>query len=108
MELLVKFAKWLYDTIGPKLLILSPILGLIGWFVTALPTINDGLVQAKAKLIELKAALVTALPQVEAIWNAARYWFPVDLALVLAGILLALRLIATAVRLIKGMIPLWN
>jgi len=105
MNTLITFAQWLRDRFGIWLYIFTPLLGMVAWVLTSLDTINAALDDTNSYLDSLQASLVNGLPQIASVWQMARYFFPVDLALVLTGFLLVLTVLAAGIRILKSFIP---
>jgi hypothetical protein len=108
LSFLNEFTKWLWGKVKMLTLIVFPFLGLLAYFLEGLGTITDGLNALHARLVEFESVMTPQLPQIASIWNMARWFFPVDYGLWVAGLILGVFVIATGVRLIKALIPLWN
>jgi len=105
MEYLLSFAKWFLSRFRFLLFIGTPLLGFLAWIGTSLSTINAALDDLVTKIGELQSAIVAGIPQISSMWGMARYFFPVDLALTIAGILAVMTVLAAGFRIIKSLIP---
>jgi hypothetical protein len=100
--------KWLWQRIKLLSLFALPMVGLLGFFLEGLGSITDGLEVLHARLVQFESMMTPQLPQIASIWNMARWFFPVDYGLWVAGLILGVFAVATGIRLIKALIPLWN
>lgn len=105
MEFLKSFALWLLGKLKIIFIVTTPFVGLAAWFLTSLDTINAALEDLAGYIASLQSSAVTALPQIASVWEMARYFFPVDLALALAGILAIMTVLAAGVRILKSFVP---
>jgi multisubunit Na+/H+ antiporter MnhC subunit len=108
MQYIINAIKWLRERLGFWMWVLAPLLIFIEVFLSNLQVIIAGVQELRVQVGNAQEFVVN-FPQVEMVWNAARYFFPIEAALALAAIILQLRIIALAIRVVKALVPiLWH
>jgi hypothetical protein len=108
MQFIIDTIKWIRQKVGLWMWILAPVWIFVEVFLENLQVLITGVQQLRVKVSDLEGFVVN-YPQVEMIWNGARYFFPVEAAMAMAAILLQLRIVALAIRAVKALVPvIWH
>jgi hypothetical protein len=108
MQYVIDAIKWLRQKLGWAMWVLAPILIFVQVFLQNLQVVIAGVQQLRTQVGDVQG-FVQNYPQIEMIWNGARYFFPVEAALALGAIFLQLRLIALVIRTAVKLVPfVWH